>query len=105
MGKAFEVGQAFTQYWNTQEGHHLMAERCVAEIVQATGYEQITLIRAWMEYAFVAGAKAMADDTVDTLLDYGTAVAGLGTDITELSQVYDAAANSLTDYYAEVLNG
>ena len=77
MGTVFDKDKAFEGFFYQQEGFHLLAERCYDEIMYLRGTKREQMIKAWMQYAFEAGAKAMADDTLNTLLDYGTAVAGL----------------------------
>jgi hypothetical protein len=53
--------------------------------------------------AYAAGARAMAQDTLDTLGDYACAVAGLEGSNTP-SECYDKAHASLHVYYTRVLN-
>ena len=54
--------------------------------------------------AFMAAARIVAQDTIDTLHDYSTACAGLGKESVSPEQIYDRVAGSLLVYYTQVLN-
>jgi hypothetical protein len=60
-----------------------------------THYNEI--MEAWLQAAFNAGAKAMADDTLGTLRDFETAMAKL-----KNTEGYDTAAESLSIYYNSI---
>ena len=57
-----------------------------------------------LKVAFLAAARIVAQDTIDTLRDYATACAGLEKENITPEQIYDRAAKSLTVYYTQVLN-
>ena len=54
--------------------------------------------------AFMAAARIVAQDTIETLRDYATACAGLGTESVTPEQIYDRAADNLMVYYTQILN-
>lgn len=54
--------------------------------------------------AYWAGARHMAQDTLDTLGDYGTAVSGVETPLRNPTECFDAAHANLMVYYTQVLN-
>lgn len=99
MSKVLNLQEKFQEYLHQLEAGavHLRYER-FADAVSTGDLEQM---KTWLEAAFREGAKVMAEDTVATLGDYATAVAGLPGDYT-LVQVYDLAAANLTPYYAQI---
>ena len=61
----------------------------------------INAIDYWMREAFKAGAKAVANDTLETLEDYACATAGLDAELISPDKVYDRAYSSLEHYYKD----
>ncbi len=57
-----------------------------------------------MESAYIAGAKAMMRDTLDTLGDYACACAGLEPRLIKPETVYDNAEADLRIYYDKILD-
>lgn len=82
MGKPLDLNEAFVHWFN--EYDHLE-------------YEDTKL-------AFMAAARIVAQDTIDTLRDYATACAGLNKENVTPEQIYDRVAGSLMVYYTQVLN-
>lgn len=82
MGKPLDLDEAFV-YWFDEYDH--------------LEYEDTKL-------AFMAAARIVAQDTIDTLRDYATACAGLGTESVTPEQIYDRAADNLMVYYTQILN-
>ncbi len=78
----------FRKYFNEIEGFGIRSERF---------YEE-------REAAFIAGARAMAQDTLDTLGDYACACAGLEPELIKPETVYDHAKYSLQVYYTKILD-
>jgi hypothetical protein len=99
MSKLFDVSEAFNNYFheNEGEGFSLRSERFYEEF----GPEAVKMVK-WLKEAFNQGAQAMAQDTLSTLGDYGTAVAGVEATRTP-SQCFDSARENLNTYYAQVL--
>lgn len=58
----------------------------------------------WMRQAYKAGARAMAQDMLDTLAQYACAVEGLEPEMLEPCEVYDRARESLFAYATRVLD-
>ncbi len=57
-----------------------------------------------LEAAYIAGAREMAQDTLDTLGDYACACAGLEPELIKPEEVYDRAEHSLQVYYTKILD-
>lgn len=60
-------------------------------------------IRQCQKAAFFAGARALAQESLDALLDHGTAVAGCTTPLRNPTECYDSAHANLKYHYEEVL--
>ena len=58
----------------------------------------------WMRQAYMAGARAMADDLNYTLAQYACSVEGLEPEMLEPCEVYDRARESLHYYTNRVLD-
>lgn len=58
----------------------------------------------WMRQAFKAGARAMAQETLDVLADWACAVEGLEPEMLEPCDVYDRSRESLFVYTAKILD-
>jgi len=57
-----------------------------------------------LEAAYIAGAREMAQDTLDTLGDYACACAGLEPRLIKPETVYDQAEADLRLYYDKILD-
>lgn len=100
MGQVTDLKQKFEQYFYEQEGFGLRAERFYADMDTGNAEQ----MRAWMEAAFLAGCRAMAQDSLDTLRDYATAVSGLDKVEFTSEKAFDMAAESLMVYYTQILD-
>lgn len=58
----------------------------------------------WMRLAYMAGARAMAQDVSDTLADYACAVEGLDPEMLTPAEVFDRARENLFVYTTRVLD-
>lgn len=58
--------------------------------------------RQTLKAAFEAGVKWAVQETLDTLGDYGTACAGLGSEQITPEEIYDRVAANLRVYYAQI---
>jgi hypothetical protein len=96
-----DLKKKFQDYLHDLEGYSFRIERfdaeCDADIMNKER------ILEWMEAAFFAGANAMAQDTLDTLGDYGTSLAGINEVCYTRTQAFDIAADNLKMYYDIVL--
>jgi hypothetical protein len=100
MGQVIDLDKKFNEYFYEVESYATRAERFYEELENSSP-ERMT---EWLKAAFMMGARVMAQDTIDTLYDYGTAVAGL-TDTTYIpSEAYDNSAHSLMVYYARLFD-
>ena len=69
-----------------------------------TSTRRMEIMSEWLRSAYLAGARTMAQDSLDTLRDYGTAVAGCPEPYRNPTECYDAAADSLMVYYTRILD-
>lgn len=83
-----DLKKEFRKYFNELEGFGIRSERFYDE----------------REAAYIAGARAMAQDTLDTLNDYACAVAGLEPELIKPEIVYDRAHSNLMVYYTKILD-
>ena len=58
----------------------------------------------WMRLAYMAGARRMGQDLLDTLAQYACAVEGLEPEMLEPCDVYDRARENLFVYSTRVLD-
>lgn len=101
MGRPIDLKAKFKEHFNEPEGFALRAERFYEEF--EFGLMSETRIMAWLESAYMQGARDMAQDTIETLGDYATALAGINEVVYTREQAYDAAAENLEHYYSDVL--
>jgi hypothetical protein len=92
----------FRNYFDEVEGYALRSERFYAEF--EAGIMREKRILEWMEAAYIAGARIMAQDTLDTLGDYACACAGLEPRLIKPETVYDTAESDLQFYYNKILD-
>lgn len=102
MGANIDLNAKFLEYFNEIEGFSLRGERFYSEFESGSMSKESVL--EWLKAAFLRGARDMAQDTVDTLGDYATALAGIDEVVYTREQAYDAAAESLMVYYTRVLD-
>lgn len=94
------IDRDFGKYLHEQEGFATRLERLYEE---APGMSVGRIIE-WMHVAYQQGARDMAQDTVDTLGDYATALAGIPEVVHTREAAYDSARDSLMVYYTQVLD-
>lgn len=101
---ASDLSKKFESYFHEIEAFGLRSERFMASLDSFSSKEALAeSMKAWMEAAFVEGAKAMAQDILDTLLDYGTATSGLTEPQRNPTECYDAAHAALLHYLTNEL--
>lgn len=93
----------FMEYFHEQEGFGLRSERFYDAVNDGDNPNLDETMKAWLQAAFIQGARVMAQDTLDTLHDYGTAVSGINGVCLTGSQAFDSAASNLMLYYTQVL--
>lgn len=105
MGTRCDLDEKFDEYFHELEGFSLRCERFFSDIdADLPPAKKAERLRQWLRAAFIEGARVMAQDTLDTLGDYGTAVAGIDEVVYNRSQAYDAAQESLHVYFTQVLS-
>ena len=97
-----DLQQQFKKYFNELEGYGLRSERFYEEYYQGRGQDPEQMI-SWLRAAFLEGARIMAQDTLDTLGDYGTAVAGVDEPTYTATEMFDGARKNLEQYYRRVM--
>ena len=104
MMKNIDLKEKFQQYFHEPEGFALRSERFY-DSLDAGGMQPALAasMKLWLEAAFIQGARAMAQDTVDTLRDYATSVAGIDEACYNSTQAFDVSADNLMTYYTQVL--
>ena len=102
MGYNIDLRKKFKDYFNELEGFGLRSERFYTEF--EAGIMREKRILEWLEAAYLQGARDMAQDTLETLGDYATFVAGIEEVVYTREQAYDAAGDSLMVYYTKVLD-
>lgn len=94
MGRNIDLRDEFNTWLHEQEGFHLRSER-LGELTDP----EVAI--KWLRAAYMQGARTVADDTVETLGDYATTMAGVYSLHTS-SAAYDIAAENLNYYYQQI---
>ena len=100
--KKFDLREEFLKYMNEVKDFESKSE-ALHEYSEA-GIMKEKRILEWLEEAYIAGAKSMAQDTLDTLGDYACALAGCEKELIGPEEVYDKAHISLMVYYAQIFD-
>ena len=104
MGIEIDLYQKFDEYFNEVENYSLRSERYYDSFENFTNKQALAAsMKLWLEAAFIQGAKVMAQDSVDTLKDYATALAGIDEVCYTREQAFDVAAKNLTIYITHIL--
>lgn len=105
MGITLNLSEKFDEYFNEVENYSLRSERFYDSFDNFTNKQALAAsMKLWLEAAFIQGAKTMADDSVETLFDYATALAGIDEVCYTREQAFDEAAKNLAIYVTYVLN-
>jgi len=107
VGKNIDLQTQFQDWLDEQQGFQLRSDRLhddLKYIDQVSDEGRMEIVAKWLQAAYLAGARCMAQDTVDTLGDYGTALAGCETPVRNPTECYDAARDNLMVYYTKVLD-
>lgn len=104
--KVIDLQEKFDDYFYENEGFSLRAERFYDDYSNSFKSDAINpaIMVKWLQAAFYAGARTMAQDTVDTLGDYATAVAGIDNFQYTSEQAFDTARKSLMTYYTKLFD-
>jgi hypothetical protein len=99
----FDLKKEFLKFFNEeQDDFELRSEKFY--VYCEAGIMREKRILEWLEEAYIAGAKSMAQDTLDILGDYACALAGCKKELIGPEEVYDKAHISLMAYYTKVLD-
>lgn len=91
----------FEKYLNEIESYASRLERLYDEV--ESGMMRESRILEWMQAAYEQGCKDMAQDTLDTLGDYATALAGISDIVYTRESAHDAVRVNLIAYYDMIL--
>ena len=109
MSERIDLNQAFFNYFNELEAFGLRYERFYDDLTSIimnptlTSTHRNEMMTRWLEAAFIQGARTMAQDTLDTLGDYATVVAGIDEKVYNRSEAFDAAKDNLMVYFTQIL--
>ena len=101
MGKVTDFNEKFEEYFHELEGFGLRSERFFEDMENS---KDSGIFIDWLKAAYWSGVRDAAKDAVETLDDYGTALAGCIGEKT-LEESYTDAAKSLAEYFEEILEG
>ena len=105
MGIEIDLYQKFDEYFNEVENYSLRSERFYDSLENFTNKQALAAsMKLWLEAAFIQGARIMAQDSVDTLRDYATVLAGIDEVCYTREQAFDVAAKNLEIYITHILN-
>ena len=98
-----DLKQAFNDYFHEMEGFSTRSERFYDVLEACPISRRQALAKGWLEAAFIAGTRAMANDTIEALGDYATSTSGINEVKYNISEAYDIASADLRAYYKKVL--
>ena len=102
--KNIDLTAKFEEYFHEQESFGLRSERFYESMEAFSNKPALAAsMKLWLEAAFIQGARVMAQDSVDTLRDYGTAVAGIDEVCYNRTEAFDASADNLMLYYTKII--
>lgn len=104
MSQIIDLDKCFDDWFNEQEVFGLRSERFFDSLNQFESKEslQANLI-LWLKAAYLHGVRVAAKDSVEALLDYATACAGLEPKLSTPEEDYDHSAEALNTYWCDVL--
>lgn len=100
--KKFDLREEFLKYMNEVKDFESKSE--VLHEYSEAGIMQEKRILEWLEESYIAGARSMAQDTLDILGDYACACAGLEPRLIKPETVYDIVESDLQFYYDKILD-
>ena len=104
MSQRIDLDKRFDDWFNEPEVFGLRSERFFDSLDQFKSKEglQANLI-LWLKAAYLHGVRVAAKDSVEALLDYATACAGLEPKLSTPEEDYDHSAEELNTYWCGVL--
>ena len=101
--KNLDINEAFEKFFHELEGHSLRSERFYDDCEISDEQNRHRIMTLWAKELFNAGARAIAKDTLETLDDYATSMAGVDAVRYNLTEAFDIAAVDLHVYYNKIL--
>lgn len=103
MSEVINLEDEFNSWFNEIESFGLRSEKFYQELnCYCTRENQVELMLSWLKAAYLHGIKTAAKDSVDTLRDYSTSLAGIGGFTYNPDEAYSACAVSLDCYWQDV---
>lgn len=99
MGKQINLDREFVKWFFEEPYPQPGKNRAQTFLVNEKGQRDY-----WMRLAYMAGARAMAQDLLDTLADYACACEGLDPEMLTPAEVFDRARENLFVYATSVLD-
>lgn len=101
MNQNLNIDREFIKWYYDEQYPEMGSNR---SMVHASGNNNVEIRDYWMREAYKSGARAMAQDMLNTLCDYACAVEGLDPELITPSEVYDRARENLFTYVTKVLD-
>lgn len=98
MPEVINLEEEFNSWFNEIEVYSLRSER-LFDVVPDSLHDQMF---AWIKTAYMHGVKTAAQDSVNTLRDYGTALQGCRGAI-PIDAIFDHCASNLDCYWQDIL--
>ena len=103
MSEIINLEDEFNSWFNEIESFGLRSERFYQELnCYCTRENQAELMLSWLKAAYLHGIKTAAQDSIDTLRDYSTAMYGVKYAV-PADLAFDDSANNLQVYWDNVL--
>lgn len=97
MPEIINLEDEFNSWFNEIETYCLRSERFYEELPSMTSHEML----GWLKAAYLHGIKTAAQDSVDTLRDYSTAMYGVKY-VVPADLAFDDSANNLQVYWNNI---
>ena len=97
MPEIINLEDEFNSWFNEIETYCLRSERLYEELPSMTSHQMLQ----WLKAAYLHGIKTAAQDSVDTLRDYSTAMYGVKYAV-PADLAFDDSANNLQVYWNNI---
>jgi hydroxypyruvate isomerase len=95
----------FYDWFGELDNETLRCEKLYHDLsLYRTNEQQAAKVVQWLKAAYDQGVRDAAQDSVDTLRQYATALAGIRVEESDFSEIYDHCAVNLASYWHETLN-
>lgn len=99
-----DLDEKFMNWFHERESYHLRSERFYDDVNVQSAESRANIMTSWLRAAYIYGVAVAAQDSVDTLNQYGTSVAGVTEPLCNLTECYDRSAGNLLAYWDDVLD-